>query len=263
MAVLKNIKLELLEIVRSSRLVRVLTTQIRVATKKAISRDSIIINSSIPGLDCIGISSLISNSSISGNVEIGENCSIFNYTLAGNIKIGDYSTLNGKGRALTDSHSINIGKFCSIAPGCYFQTYNHRSDQLSSFYMNKNIFSTNGSGNIWRYGSNESDSISKGNIDIENDVWIGTNATILTGVRIGNGAIVGANSLVNKDVPPYAIVGGVPAVVIGFRFSKEEINNLLEIEWWNWSVDRILELHYIFAGKLDLEKIKKAVSPCL
>jgi serine acetyltransferase len=79
----------------------------------------------------------------------------------------------------------------------------------------------------------------KGDIIIENDVWIGAKATIMSGVRIGNGAIVAAGSVVSKDVPPYAIVAGNPAKVVKYRFSDEQIKKLLSIAWWNWDEQKI------------------------
>jgi len=79
----------------------------------------------------------------------------------------------------------------------------------------------------------------KGDIVIGNDVWIGYGVTILSGVTIGDGAIVAANSCVVKDVPPYSIVGGVPAKVIKYRFDDETIGKLLKIRWWDWDEQKI------------------------
>lgn len=73
-------------------------------------------------------------------------------------------------------------------------------------------------------------------ITIENDVWIGEDVIIKAGVTIANGAVIGARSIVTKDVPPYAVVGGVPAKVIKYRFSEETIIKLLELKWWEYSV---------------------------
>jgi virginiamycin A acetyltransferase len=78
----------------------------------------------------------------------------------------------------------------------------------------------------------------KGDIIIGNDVWIGYEAIIMAGVTVGNGAIIGTRALVTKDVPPYTIVGGIPAKPIRKRFSEQIISSLLEIEWWNWSKEK-------------------------
>ena len=79
-------------------------------------------------------------------------------------------------------------------------------------------------------------------IIIENDVWIATNVIIKEGVRVGNGAVIAMGSLVTKDIPPYALVGGNPARIIKFRFAKEKIEQLLQIAWWNWSDENIMRL---------------------
>lgn len=79
----------------------------------------------------------------------------------------------------------------------------------------------------------------KGDIIVGNDVWIGFEAVIMAGVTIGDGAIVASRALVNKDVPPYTIVGGVPAKPIRKRFSDEKIAELLDIKWWNWDEEKI------------------------
>ncbi len=95
----------------------------------------------------------------------------------------------------------------------------------------------------------------KGDIVIGNDVWIGYEAVILSGVTIGDGAIIGTRAVVTKDVPPYTIVGGVPAKPIRKRFSEETIASLLEIKWWNWSKEQIAEnINAIQTG--DIEKLR-------
>jgi serine acetyltransferase len=79
----------------------------------------------------------------------------------------------------------------------------------------------------------------KGDIVIENDVWIGAKATIMSGIKISNGSIVAAGSVVTKDVPPYAIVAGNPAKIVKYRFSEDQIKKLLCISWWDWDVQKI------------------------
>ena len=78
-----------------------------------------------------------------------------------------------------------------------------------------------------------------GDIIIENDVWIGAKATIMSGVTIHNGAVIGANSVITKDIPPYAIVVGNPGKIVKYRFTEEQIEKLLQIKWWDWNEDKI------------------------
>ena len=92
----------------------------------------------------------------------------------------------------------------------------------------------------------------KGHIFIGNDCWIGANVTLMSGIRIGNGALIGANSVVAKDVPPYAIVVGNPARVIKYRFDKKQVQKLLEIEWWNWDINKVKK--YIEWFKKDINE---------
>ena len=83
---------------------------------------------------------------------------------------------------------------------------------------------------------------SKGDITVENDVWIGHGSKILSGVSIGDGAIIGANSLVTRDIPPYAIAAGSPARVIKYRFDEQTIEKLLEIRWWDFKEEEIIKI---------------------
>jgi virginiamycin A acetyltransferase len=97
---------------------------------------------------------------------------------------------------------------------------------------------------------------SKGDTWVGNDVWIGQNATILPGLRIGDGAIIAANSTVTRDVEPYAIVGGNPAKLIRMRFSEAEIEELLELRWWDWDIDKISRNVSLLTG-LNVEALKR------
>ncbi len=131
-----------------------------------------------------------------------------------------------------------IGKFCSIACGAkfIFNSANHTLSSLST-YPFPIFFEEWGLDvkNITKAWDN------KGNIVIGNDVWIGYEAVILSGVTIGDGAIIGTRAVVTKDVPPYTIVGGVPAQTIRKRFSQDTIDTLLKIKWWDWSKECITQ----------------------
>jgi virginiamycin A acetyltransferase len=129
-------------------------------------------------------------------------------------------------------HNLQIGQFTSIA---------HDIDFTMGLGHNYYCITT---GQSVLFGNNnesnhESCYKQKGQIIIQNDVWIGHSATIMAGVTIHNGAVIAANSHVVKDVPPYAIVGGNPAKIIKYRFSKDIIDKLLTIQWWNWDDDKI------------------------
>ena len=142
-----------------------------------------------------------------------------------------------------------IGKFCSIACGTkfLFNCANHTLKSLSTytfplFYEEWELEKSN----ITTAWDN------KGDIVIGNDVWIGYEAVIMAGVHIGDGAIIAARAVVTKDVPPYTIVGGIPAKEIRKRFDAEVIQQLLILKWWNWSTDKIRQcLPYIAEGKMD------------
>ncbi|AZO51242.1 CatB-related O-acetyltransferase [Mesorhizobium sp. M4B.F.Ca.ET.058.02.1.1] len=131
----------------------------------------------------------------------------------------------------TAKSPVIIGSFCSIAPGVLFLCQgDHRTDTVSTFPFQSRTFKTK---------TNLEYLTSKGPIVVGNDVWIGSRAIILSGVKIGHGAVIAAGSIVTKDVEPYALVGGNPAKLIKRRFPDETVAALLEIEWWNWSIDRI------------------------
>lgn len=147
---------------------------------------------------------------------------------------------------------LMIGKFCSIACGAkfLFNSANHTLQSISTYPFP--LF-------FEEWGLEKSDVTdawdNKGDIIIGNDVWIGYEAVILAGVTIGDGAIIGTRAVVTKDVPPYTIVGGVPARQIRKRFTDGRINALLQMQWWNWPEERIRQnITAIKQG--DLEKIK-------
>ncbi|KZE75026.1 chloramphenicol acetyltransferase [Myroides marinus] len=128
-----------------------------------------------------------------------------------------------------------IGKFCMIASGVTFimNGANHKMDGITAYPFN--IF-----GKDWKVAEPKlSDLPYKGDTVVGNDVWIGTNVTIMPGVHIGDGAIIASNATVTRDVAPYSIVGGNPAKEIKKRFSEAKIKELLEMQWWNWDIEKI------------------------
>lgn len=142
-----------------------------------------------------------------------------------------------------------IGKFCSIACGAkfLFNSANHTLGSLST-YIFPVLFEEWGLPveDIPKAWDN------KGDIVIGNDVWIGYEAIVMAGVTIGDGAIIGTRAVVTKDVPPYTIVGGVPAKPIRKRFDDETIKRLLALKWWDWPVEKIhRNLENIQSGNLE------------
>lgn len=122
-----------------------------------------------------------------------------------------------------------IGRYCSIADSVHvFLGGNHRLDWTTTY-----PFADETSDGSIR-GNRTGHPATKGNVVIGNDVWIGSHASVMSGIKIGNGAAIAAYSHVVNDVPPYALVGGNPARVIRFRFPESTINRLLQIAWWNW-----------------------------
>lgn len=179
-----------------------------------------------------------------------------------NISIGDFTMYNDfvndpclfeKNNVLyhypINNDKLIIGKFCSIACGAkfIFNSANHTLSSLSTYpfpiFFEEWELDRKDIANAWD---------NKGSIVIGNDVWIGYEAVIFAGVTIGDGAIIGARAVVTKDVPPYTIVGGIPAKPIRKRFSENVINSLLEIKWWDWPKEKISEkIHAIQTGEIE------------
>ena len=134
-------------------------------------------------------------------------------------------------KANGDLPTIEIGKKCSIAKNCTFTLSNHLVDTFSSCVCpDRNLFS---------HKQGNHSSYSKGDIIIKNDVWIGAHCIILDGLTIGNGAVIAAGSVVTKDVPAYAIVGGNPAKIIRYRFSREIIDEIEKTAFWDMDLKEI------------------------
>ena len=179
-----------------------------------------------------------------------------------NIIVGDYTMYNDfvndptmfeKNNVLyhypVNGDKLVIGKFCSIACGAkfLFTSSNHTLNSLSTYPFP--IF-------FEEWGLNVKDITeawdNKGDIIIGNDVWIGYEAVVMSGVTIGDGAIIGARSLVTKDVSPYTIMGGVPAKTIRKRFSDKTVSELTKLQWWDWTKEKIASnIEAIKSGNIE------------
>lgn len=159
-----------------------------------------------------------------------------------NVKLGDYSYV-GIGSTL---HNTTIGRYCSIADKLVCGLPNHSLSLLST----SPLFTMRSNGTHYSW-TNESLYYTAPKVKIGNDVWIGYGVTIVNNITVGDGAVIAAGSVVTKDVPPYAIVGGVPAKILRYRFDEDIRKTLLKLEWWNLPED-ILKQNIDLFQKEDL-----------
>jgi len=152
-------------------------------------------------------------------------------SIRGDVEIGDYTYISAFCDIRGIKSKVTIGKFCSISNYVLIISANqpHPYDTITTYPLYT----------IIKDAIEEVSSIRKAPVKIGNDVWIGARSIILPGVEIGDGAVIGAGAVVTKSVPPYAIVGGVPAKIIKYRYSKDKIDKLLEIQWWDWPIEKI------------------------
>ncbi len=140
------------------------------------------------------------------------------------------------------SDRVTIGKYCSIAYGVkIIASGEHYYGRAANYPFRARCLGDDG----------ESETSSKGDLCIGNDVWMGARAIVLSGVTIGDGAVIGAGAVVTSDIPPYAIAAGAPARVLRYRFSKSQIQDLLQIQWWDWEHSCILSRLNLFEGNID------------
>ncbi|MFD1328719.1 CatB-related O-acetyltransferase [Mycoplana ramosa] len=158
------------------------------------------------------------------------------WRIKGNVMIGAHSSINGEFRA---SGIVRVGRYAAFGNGVTLISTNHATNMVNQ--------------QIWlqqRLGLRKG-STSKGPVCIGHNVWIGDGATVLTGVDVGHGAVIAAGAVVTKNVPPYSIVAGVPAKIIGYRFSPATIESMLRIRWWDWSFEKMQRNIAIFEMEID------------
>lgn len=213
-----------------------------IGQKVKIKSNSKIYESIIRGEVIVGFNNYVKDSEISGKFKSGQNCRLNKCNLSGTILIGNYSSLWGPNLDIyAGTQKVTVGNFCSIARNVSMQTFNHNFNKITTYYIGQNLFNEK-----WK-----NEKVSKGDIIIENDVWIGTHCVILGGVKIANGAIVAANSVVTKDIPAFSIVAGSPAKVIGYRFDEDTIDKIQKMKWWYWSTDEIKKNKTLFEKEIN------------
>ncbi|SHN75318.1 Vat family streptogramin A O-acetyltransferase [Desulfitobacterium chlororespirans] len=196
------------------------------------------------------------------NEAIKSLCYIKNVITRPNIMVGDYTYYDDdQGPEKFEDHvthhyeflgdKLIIGKFCAIAKGIEFvmNGANHRMSSVTTYPFNI-------MGNGWEIATPSlADLPFKGDTVVGNDVWIGQNVTVMPGVHIGDGAVIAANTVVAKDIPPYHIAGGNPGKLIKKRFSDDLINYLLDLKWWDWPAEKLFRNLDVLCSS-DLERIR-------
>ena len=201
------------------------------------------------------------------NVAVPSVCFIKNVVTRKNISIGDYTYYDDPdGAEDFEAHvtyhyeflgdRLVIGKFCAIARGITFimNGANHRMNSVTTYPFNI-------MGHGWEKCTPTLEDLPfKGDTVVGNDVWIGQDVTVMPGVHIGDGAIIAAESVVTRDIPPYHVAGGNPCRVIRKRFNDALIDYLLALKWWDWDAEKIFcNLEALCSG--DLEQIRTVTEP--
>jgi len=163
------------------------------------------------------------------NCNFGRYNTVYNNVSLNEVNLGDFTYIAGN----TSISRTTIGKFCSIGPDCKIGLGKHPTKDFISTHPI--FFSTLKQAQVTF--ADKDYFMEFEDIEIGNDVWIGANVIVVDGIKIGDGAIVATGSVVTKDIPPYAIVGGVPAKLIRYRFEKNEIEKLLKVKWWDMDIE--------------------------
>ncbi len=183
------------------------------------------------------------------NCHFGVYNTISPYASLSNVKFGDFSYV-GKNSVLMN---VTVGKFSCISSEVMCGLGKHPSRDFVSIHPI--FFSLQRQSQITFSSESHFDEYKP--IDIGNDVWIGVRAIVCDGVKIGDGAIVGAGAVVTKDVPPYAVVGGVPAKILRYRFEAEDISYLAHFKWWDRDIQWLKENYLLFH---DIKKMRLEIS---
>lgn len=194
--------------------------------------------------------SMIVKSSLEDGCSIGDDTTVERCKLENNVIINRRSYINdsriGKYTYMGINTTMNftaIGKFCSLGRNVDVGGFDHDYKKLTTMPAFRFNQMMNGGGEIPKVVEH------KDLCEIGNDVWIAAGAQVLHKVKVGDGAVIGAGAVVTKDVPPYAIVAGVPAKIIGYRCSKEQIERLKKIKWWDWPEEEISEIMEVLINK--------------
>ena len=181
--------------------------------------------------------------------------------LRGHFSIGAFSTISPTDGIGLFLHNVTIGRYCSIAAGVWISPHEHPVEWLTTSAISYDLCGLFGWSRkfMGRDIPKAKKYFNERPVKIGNDVWIGHGAFIKGGVTIGDGAVVAAHAVVTKDVPPYAIVGGVPAKVIRYRCDEATIKELLELKWWDYDLADFGDLDWSDV-KGCMSKIKIAIS---
>lgn len=203
--------------------------------EESFIHNTAMVNSSQTGSIKVFRNAVVNNSVIGDGCSIGDDTTVERCILENNVVINRRSYINdsiiGKYTYMGINTTMNftrIGKFCSLARNIDVGGFDHDYHKITTMPAFRYKQTKNGGGKIPQIAKTED------YCEIGNDVWIAAGAQVLHKVKVGNGAVIGGGAVVTKDVPPYAIVAGVPAKVIGYRGSENQIAALEKIKWWDW-----------------------------